>query len=129
MFEASLSDKLKRIFDLDKVTYASPSESQEQECIFIEIESAKNQIKDKRQVSRVLGKIRVFASSDKLPYGYFSKKIQAANTSDTRELFFYEIEENHGTFQNICERSLSFVYFYDSQYDPEQGTITSIEFD
>lgn len=127
MFESRLKDTLQRIFDLKKATYALPSESQEQECLFIEVDRSNSTIKDGRALARVEGKVRVFANADKMPFGYFSKCIQAADHADVKDFFFFDIEENALTYQNIVERSLSFVYFFNSQYDPALGTITSIE--
>lgn len=134
MFEASLKSKLKRIFDLKKATFNAHgdladihSDSKEQECIFIKVESAKNSIKDKLQVSQVKGKISVFCNSEKLPYGYFSKKIQSAKHEDTKDLFFFDIEENSNIFQNISQRSMSFIYLFNSQYNPEIGTLNELE--
>ena len=126
MFETTLKEQLQRIFDLDKATFDAPSESQEQECLFIEISKSRNTIKDGLQVARVTGKIRVFGNSEKLPYGYFSKCIQEADAADTLPFFFFEFEENAGSYRNIAERSVSFVYFFNSQYNPRLGTITSI---
>jgi hypothetical protein len=127
MFEKSLKEKFQRIFDLKKATFNLPGESQEQECLFIEIENSRNTIKDGKEIARVTGKIRVFGNQEKIPFGYFSKKIQSAAPADTKDLFFFDFEENAGTFLNIAERSLSFVYFFNSQYDPALGTITSID--
>lgn len=129
MFEATLSAQLKKIFDFDKVTFDMPGESQEQEGVFIQVESSQTRVKDGRQTARVNGKIHVFAPSNKLPYGYFSKCIDAASAADKQGLFFYAFEENKGTYRNICERSLSFVYLFDSQFDPALGSITSVQFE
>ncbi len=126
MFETSLKDKLKRIFDLDKVTYDRPGESQEQEGIFIAVEQARCKVIDARQLARVQGKLHIFASLDKLPFGYLTKKISKADPVDVKSLFFFDFEENRGTFRNITERSLAFVFLYDSQYDPNVGELTSI---
>jgi len=129
VFESALASKLKRIFDVDKSTFNLPSDIHEQECLFIQVDNARSTIKEGRQVCRVTGKLRYFANTDKLPYGYFAKKIQEAVPADTRNLFFYDIEENAGTFLNIAERSMSFVYFFDSQYDPDLGTLNEVTFE
>src|SRR5688572_6573931 len=123
MFEKSLEDKLKKIFDLDKVTYDRPSESQEQEAVFIQVENANCRVKDGRQLARVTGTLRVFARSEHLPYGYFAKKISEADASLTKNFFFYDFEENAGTYRDIVERSLGFLFLFDSQHDPEMGEI------
>lgn len=126
MFEKDLSDKLKRIFDVSKVSYDHTSASQEQECLFINIQTAKNNIKDGRFVGKVQGKLNMFASLVKLPYGYFSKCINATNREDLKDLFFFDFEENAGTIENITERTLSFIYLFDMQYNPNFGEITSL---
>ncbi len=127
MFEKELEGKLKRVFDLHKVKYDATSESQEQECLFIQVQSSKNRILDKRFVGEVTGKLNMFASLDKLPYGYFSKHISKAKIEDVAGLFFFNFEENVNTINNICERSLSFVYLFDIEYDPNLGSLTSLE--
>lgn len=126
MFEVALAEKFKAIFGLDKTTYDRPGESQEQEAAFIDVANVRTTIKDKRALGMVTGKLHVFAQSGKLPYGYFSKCIDAASAELKEGLFFYDFEENRGTFRNIAERSLGFVYLFDSQYDPAIGNITSI---
>ena len=126
MFEATLQAQLKAIFDFEKVVFDKPSESQEQEGVFVDITKSKCKIKDKRQIATVNGVIHVFANLDKLPFGYFSKCIDAASAELKEGFFFYDLEESKGTYRNIVERSLSFVYLFDSQYDPNVGSITSI---
>lgn len=126
MFEPSLKAKLTRIFGLDKVTFDTPGESQEQEGMFISVDSAKMRIRDKRQIARVTGTIRVFASLDKMPFGFFSKSLANAAADDVKGLFFYDFEENKGTFRNIAERSMGFIYLFDSQYDPNLGILNEI---
>ena len=127
MFETTLSDKLERIFDLKKSTYDIPSESQEQECLFINIQSSKNHFRDGRAVGKVTGTISVFGNPDKLPYGYFSKRLMEAKREDTKDLYFYDIEVNNQMRTGISERTMSFIYLYDMQYNPNIGEITSLE--
>lgn len=131
MFEESLQEKLKAIFDFKKVTFSRPNktedgEAPEQECLFIEVENPRCKLSDKKQIARVTGKAIVYASADKMPFGYFAKKIAAADPANTKDLFFSDIEANSRTFQDIVQRGFSFVYFFNSQYDPAIGSITSI---
>lgn len=127
MFEAALKAKLKRIFDLDKVSFDKPSESQEQEACFIAVETARCRLRDKRQIATVRGKLHIFARLEKMPYGYLSKKIAAADEEDVRDLFFFEFEENRGTFRDITERSMGFVFLFDGQFDPSVGRIDEVD--
>jgi len=126
VFETELSDKLKRIFNIDKVTYNSPGESQEQGCLFIDIDSCNSTIKDGKALAIVQGQAYMYAPADKLPFGFFTKAIRKSDTDLTKDLFFFNIENNAQRFQNIIQRGFSFQYFYRGQFDPEIGTITEI---
>lgn len=128
MFEQELADKFKRIFDFKKVTYDDPGESNEQEGLFINVESPHFVIKDGVAKARIEGQAYVFANTMKLPFGYFSKAIAKANPADTRKLFFFEIEDNTPRYRNIVQRGFSFVYFFSGQYDPDLGNIESVTF-
>lgn len=129
MFEQELADKFKRIFGLKKVTYDRPGETQEQECLFIEVETSNNSIKDGRAIGRVTGKATLFGPSDKIPFGFFSKRIRNADPDDTHDLFFSDFETNTRLYQNKVQRDFSFVYFFNSQYDPETGSIDEVTID
>ncbi len=129
MFRSILTDQFKRIFALEKVTFSAPGESQEQECLFVDIQRSRNRIKDGRALARVTGSLTIFGNADKLPFGYFSKCISKASSdqpADVAGLFFFDFEENSLVTQNIVQRSCSFTFFFNSQYDPEVGSITSI---
>lgn len=128
MFEKELEAKFKKIFGVEKVTYDQPGQSQEQEIIFVEIERATNVIKDGRQLSRVEGTGVMFGPNNKVMFGFFSKRIEKASAEDTDPFFFFDIEENSKRFGNLVQRSFSFIYFFDGQYDPEIGSITSVVF-
>jgi len=130
VFENQLKETLRAIFQFKKVTYDLPSEEMpEQECLFINIDRSRNTIKDGRQFAMVTGSMAVWANRDKLPFGFFSKKIQEADISLTKDLYFYELEDNTRTILNICERRGSFTYFFNSQYNPDLGTIESVDID
>jgi len=100
----------------------------EQECLFVEIEVANNTVKDGRVFSKVSGKAIMFGNNEKLPFGYFSKRIAKSNPEDTKPFFFFDIESNTKRYQDIVERGFSFIYFFNSQFDPETGTIDSVNF-
>jgi hypothetical protein len=127
VFEKELADKFKKIFEVTKVTYDQPSDLKEQECIFIEIEDCKNSIKDGRALAKVTGNGIMFGNGDKLPFGFFSKAIKKAEPALKDDLFFFDIESNTKFYRNIVQRGFSFVYFFNSQYDPEIGSIESVE--
>ena len=123
-FEATLKDKIKRIFDLDKVSYDAISESQEQECTFIQIKEARVRVQDAKEVGMIKGRLLFFSNSEKMPLDYFAKQIEKANV-DAKDLFFEPVE-HIGTLRNISERSINFTYLYDQQYDPNQGTLNEL---
>lgn len=126
MFEKDLSSRLQRIFDFKKTRFDDPGESFEQECLFVNVERAICDIKEARQRARVTGLAYVYASADKLPFGYFNKQIAHAMSDDVVRFFFFEIDSNLPVMNNIVRRSVKFVFFYDAQYDPSLGTITSV---
>ncbi len=136
MFEQTLSDTFQKVFEVQKVSYDHPApdthdgqpQSEEQETLFIEIDESKTWFKDGMQFAKVTGKAKMLAQNDKLPFGYFSKCI-ASHPDDTKDLFFYEFEDNQRLRNNLVHRGFSFIYFFNSQYDPNLGTLTSIDTD
>ena len=128
MFEKQLESKFLKIFNCKKVSFDQPGESREQEVLFVEIEVAKNIVKDGQVVSKISGSASMFGNNDKLTFGYFSKRIAKSDPADTKALFFYDIESNTKRYQNIVQRGFSFIYFFNSQFDPETGSIDSVTF-
>lgn len=125
MFERVLLERMKRIFDLRKITFDRPSESHEQECGFIEITNVKARIRDGRQSAHVVGRLHIFGPISKLPFGYLAQRIDQAVAADRAGIFF-QVEENRGTYRDIVERSMGFVFLYDGQYDPAIGQLTEV---
>jgi len=128
VFGAQLAEQLKRIFSVSKVTYAQLRENQEQDCIFVDIESAKSFPKNGTLKSKVTGVGTIFSNYEKIPFGHLNKRIQLADAADTKDLFFFDIDVNTKTYVNLVQRTFSFVYFFSGQYDPDNGTLTSITF-
>lgn len=127
MFEAQLKSDLESIFKFKLgATYQTPSDAQEQEKLFIQIDLSRNNVREKLMSSRVEGRLLVYANADKFPHGYFEKCIAEAPSELSRKFFFYDITGNSGTYQNIAERTASFYYFYSGQYDPNKGTINEV---
>lgn len=133
MFEKTLEQKFQRIFGMKSVRFTAPIPGEdviEQETLFVDIQQSLNNVSPalKRQVSRVTGQILVHANVGKLPFGFFSKAIAAADPTDTADLFFFNFERSRPAFQSIDERGLNFVYLFNGQYDPDQGSLTSLQF-
>lgn len=126
MFEQELADKFKRIFGVSKVTYDTPGESREQDCLFIEIENCRNNIRDAKAMGVVTGNAVMFQKNEALKFGFFSKAIAQAPLELTKDLFFFSIESNTLRYRDLVQRGFSFTYFFNSQYDPSIGTITSV---
>lgn len=132
MFEKALQDKFKKIFKLEKVTFDQPSqETKEQECLFVQVENPKFRFKDGRAFARITGRAFVYAQQNKMPFGFFAKAIERANFDDpssTKDIHFSDFESNAKYFQNLVMRSFNFTYFFNAQYNPEHGQITSVNF-
>lgn len=126
MFEKELEDKFKKIFGIKKVSYDEPGENGEQDCLFIQVENVRSNPKDGRIVARITGNAALIGPNDKLPFGFFSKCIGNAEREDLADLFFSDFETNTRRYRNLVQRGFSFVYFFDSQYDPETGSITGV---
>lgn len=127
--ETSLSTKLKTIFGVPRVTFDMPNdEAVEQETLFVQLQSNRGTFGDGVERARVSGTAFIYAQQKKFPLNYLMKRIKNADAADVKDLFFEDIEETDAVFQNLVRRSFSFLYFFSGQYDPDNGTITSIEF-
>lgn len=131
-----MAEKLSQIFGMRKTTFDAPSVNSttgsfEQDTLFIEINEANSRVTEGMAYSKVYGSLVVFSQMDKMPFGYFNKKIQKADKAYTKDFFFFDIDLNPASsparLQNISERRVRFVYLYSAQYDPAQGSITSLE--
>jgi hypothetical protein len=119
-----------------KTTFDAPSMNSsdgsfEQDTLFIEVNECPARITEGMAYAKVSGSIVVFSQMDKMPFGYFAKRIQQADQSLTKDIFFFDIDLNPmnspARLQNITERRCRFVYLYSAQYDPEHGELTSLE--
>lgn len=128
MFEKEMAEKLHRIFKVNKVTYNAPGESKEQDVLFVEIEKAKPQIKPPRALFTVRGNGYMIGQAEKIPFGFFAKAIAEARREDLEGFNFLDLEGNEVRYMNLIQRQFSFVYFFDGQFDPAQGSITSVDF-
>lgn len=125
--EKQLEDDLKIIFGAKKITYEQPSDLKEQECIFIEMEEPKTSFRDKKIHIVVSGRGSMFGNSEKLTIGYFAKCIERMSKELSKRFHFRNVDANTKYFGNLVQRDFSFVYFFDDQYDPDTGTMTSIQ--
>lgn len=131
MFKADLQRRLERIFGIAKTTYDAPNhEALEQDTMFIEITYVLGRLSGTdRATARVGGFITVFSQADRLPYGFFAKRIARADPSDTRRLFFQrevDLQDSPARLQNLHERRVGFTFLYDAQYDPDKGSLTEL---
>lgn len=122
---------MKKIFGVSKVSYDMPGPQSlnavEQECLFLNVTMADNSFKDGIANAMVTGTGLIRGRAEKLPFGFYSKAIQKADYSLTKDLFFSDIEGNKLIIKDIIERGFSFTYFYSGQYDPPAGTIDGID--
>lgn len=126
MFKHAIQTKLRGILGY-KVSFNAPSESFEQEVGFIAIAQTRTSAGQGRIRAKVTGYVSVFAQTDKMPFGYFAKKIAQAKAEHRAGFFFFDIDENvlnsPARMVNLAERRVSFVYLVDEQYDPNQGAM------
>lgn len=131
MFKKELETRLKKIFGFEKTTFNAPSDTFEQDVLFIQIDNPRTRTSQGRVYARVYGQVVVYSQDDKLTYGYFNKRIEKAAHDLTKDLFFYDIDVNlensPARLQNINERRASFVFFFSAQYDPKLGELTTLE--
>lgn len=129
MFEKELKRRLEQIFGIPKVSFDLPGESLEQGVLFIDVSDARSCVKHERETAKVTGSIVIYSQADRLPFGFFSKKINQASAELTQGLFFFNMDENTKTQVNLVERRCGFVFLYSGEYDPDNGELTSVEFE
>lgn len=126
-FETSLQNKLKTIFGVPKVSFDLPSESKEQRCLFISVNQVKTNTNTRLSHFKVEGSILMYMQSNQLPFGYFARRIAAANANLTEDFFFYNFE-NEKFYQNLVERRCDFVYLHTHEDTAKDlGELTSLE--
>lgn len=125
--ETQLKEDLAVVFKPIKISFGQPSDIKEQECLFINIEETQVRFKKKLKRYRVEGKCLMFAQADKMPVDYFATHIFEMPKALQARFFFSEIDANTKYYQNLVQRDVSFVYFYETEYDPNTGTIESVE--
>lgn len=133
MFRKDLMRRLEEIFGLQKTTMFAASSEFEQDTLFVEILSSRSRVSGVnggRETARVVGSLFVYSQEDRLPYGFFAKRIEQAPAAVKAPLFFYDTDvdnvESEARLQNLHERRTSFIFLYDSQYDPDRGSINTV---
>ena len=130
MFKKKLKKDLQEIFGVKNVTFNEMSEDYEQEKLFVNCSTINPRISSDKMSCRVEGSITVFAQDNKLPFGFFSKKIELAKNEFKKDFFFFDIDldvaSSPARIQNIHERRVSFIYIYQDQFDPSKGELTSL---
>lgn len=133
MFRKEMKEKLKAIFGVREVSFDFPGDNFEQDVLFVDVIESRTNAGQGTVRAKVTGSIYMFSQVDKLPYGFFTKKLQQADAELKKDFFFHDLDTNAlnspARMQNISERRGSFVYLYSAQYDPEQGELTSVEFE
>lgn len=133
MFRAELKERLSAIFQVPKVTFEAPSESFEQDTLFVDILSAPARFSSGTYAfAKVSGTLTIYSQENKLPFGFFGRKIEQAAKEQTNPLFFFDVDIDVPTSParmiNLHERRCSFIFLYKAQYDPNQGELTELEF-
>jgi hypothetical protein len=132
VFRKELKEKLIEIFGMP-VSFDNPSDSYEQDKLFVEVVDCKTRPSGKNIYAKVTGDIAIFAQREKMPYGFFAKKIEKASFEMKQNLHFFTIDREEANSEaklmNISERRASFVFLYQTQYDPAKGEINEVSFD
>lgn len=127
MFKKALEQKLKTIFGVTKVSFDMPAEDAEElDVMFIRVTNVTSKVTKGVETARVTGTFSIAGASNKVPFGFFSKKIYKASPEDTKEFFFYNFDDNEKIIGNVIEMNCSFIYFYNSQYDPSVGQMNEV---
>ncbi len=129
MFETSLKSKLVTIFGVPKATFDMVSESREHNCLFISVDRAITWQSFNKATAEVRGSIALYMDSNKLPFGFFMRRLKDADPADHKDLFFFNMDQNEKYFGNLVERSCEFVYFYNAEYNDDFGELTSVTFE
>ena len=131
MFRNDLKTKLENIFGFKKTTYDAPSDQFEQDVLFISISNCFGRISGESALMKIAGSITVYSQDDKLPYGFFQRKLEKADPEYSKDLFFTnfdtDLDNSPARTMNIHERKCDFVFLYKQQVDPNKGKLTSLE--
>lgn len=134
MFKNDLQRRLCAIFDVKKTTFDAPSDAFEQDTLFVDVTKSTSRMSDLkggRQTAKVEGTLTMYSQDNRLPFGFFNKRIERAEHKYTDNLFFFDIDvdvdASPARVQNIHERRVGFIFLYDSQYDPDRGSMTSLD--
>lgn len=128
MLEATLAELFGKIFQVKKVSFDLPDPiAYEQETLFIDLESERPLMKQGVYGAELRGTASITGPSDKILMGFFAKAIETAKHPLTKDLFFYEVDKSTRRYRNIVQRSVSFVYFFSTQFDPAVGSIEEVE--
>lgn len=132
MFREELATKLKAIFGFDKVTFNAPGESFEQDTLFVEVHECPSRVAGKKITAKVTGGLVVHSQAEKLPFGFFTRRMEKAASSLTTNLFLFDADRDVATSParsvNLTERRCRFVYLYSAQHDPNKGQMNEISF-
>lgn len=128
--EKAIIDKFNKIFGVKKITMETPSDSFEQDTLFVHINSCKSKVTGNLFIAKVEGVATIYSQQGKIPFGFFQKKIDSAIPAHKDGFFFTgpdtDIESSPARRINICERQCGFVYLHKEQYDPNKGELTEL---
>jgi hypothetical protein len=131
MFREELQEKLSKIFGFRKTTFDAPSDEYEQDTLFIEVQESFSRATNGKVLGKVTGSLVVYSQNNKLPYGFFAKRLTLADSALTRDLFLFDIDTDIASsparIQNINERRSRFVYLFRTDFDPSHGEMTSMD--
>lgn len=130
MYKEKLEAKLKRIFQVERVTFDLPSDQYEQDRLFIEVAETIGNVSDRKAAYRVTGACYIFGKIDKHPHGFFARKIGSARPADLDGLFFSAETtpvNSPARVLDLIESRIAFTFLFKAEIDPVKGQLTSVE--
>jgi hypothetical protein len=134
MFKADLENRLKTIFEMP-VKFEAPnygSEALEQDVVFVEVQKCRPRVQGDRILDKVMGQLVLFSRDDNVTFGFFTKAVERSTPAYRSGLSFFQMDtvlpESPARLQNLQETRSAFMFLYDSQYDPDKGELTSVDF-
>lgn len=132
MFKKELIKRLDAIFQLKQgSTFNAPSAEFEQEKLFVNVTGVVSQPRNKKICFKVEGFLQFFSQHEKIPFGYMQRALETASYENTAGLFLFQVDQEIANSQarmvNLSERRAQFVFLYSIDFNPNQGSLSSLE--
>lgn len=131
MFKEQLKADLEKIFGFKKTTFEAPSDTYEQDTLFVEIVECRTRATQGTVYAKVSGILVTY--SNKIPFGYMTKRVGLPQSLEAAKNFFIEPEReiamSAARLLNIAERRTNFTFLYQAPYNPATDSMEGIDFE